>query len=361
MDELRLHVIPLTDIERDANGNSTRPFAITPQEFTDLVERVNWSFEGTGIRIVFDPATDWQPIADTQLNTDAPSMRERRNQIAADILGKIVCFLRWGPGTEPTGNGNAFPPPGAGPAPPSVDDVEQNYVALPNRIAPNFGLLNQGNGSFVAHELGHYLGLYHTFPGWTDRRGPVFGQIPGTATPSAQAADQAIIGYIATHGGTVNALDGDLLSDTTPDPSPVLYGAHSQDICAQQEIVVSGTISGQPVSFTFAPDPNNVMGYYRTCGPAGAPPTPARFSLQQVQRMHETLQHPSRRHLIEAPLPSHFPLQFPAATDRRPDKLDLFVVGNNGRVYTSWWSAGSDWSGINDNWRNIGGVFPVPG
>ncbi|MGH6900015.1 MAG: hypothetical protein ACREJ5_26270, partial [Geminicoccaceae bacterium] len=35
-----------------------------------------------------------------------------------------------------------------------------------------------------------------------------------------------------------------------------------------------------------------------------------------------------------------------------------FITGNDGRVYTSWWFAGADWSGINDNWRSIGGVFP---
>jgi hypothetical protein len=48
-----------------------------------------------------------------------------------------------------------------------------------------------------------------------------------------------------------------------------------------------------------------------------------------------------------------------AAVARTPNNLDLFICGNDGRVYTSWWSAGSDWSGVNDNWRNIGGVFPA--
>ncbi|WP_429645487.1 hypothetical protein, partial [Skermanella aerolata] len=48
-----------------------------------------------------------------------------------------------------------------------------------------------------------------------------------------------------------------------------------------------------------------------------------------------------------------------AAVARTPDNLDLFICGNDGRVYTSWWSQGQDWSGINDNWRSIGGVFPA--
>ena len=48
-----------------------------------------------------------------------------------------------------------------------------------------------------------------------------------------------------------------------------------------------------------------------------------------------------------------------AAVSRNPNQLDLFVVGNDGVVYTSWWTAGSDWSGVNNNWRPIGGVFPA--
>ncbi|GAD82406.1 hypothetical protein, partial [Nocardia asteroides] len=50
-----------------------------------------------------------------------------------------------------------------------------------------------------------------------------------------------------------------------------------------------------------------------------------------------------------------------AAVARTRDNLDLFVTGNDGRVYTSWWQAGSDWSGIGNRWRNIGGVFPAGG
>ncbi|EPY04470.1 hypothetical protein PAALTS15_25004, partial [Paenibacillus alvei TS-15] len=56
-----------------------------------------------------------------------------------------------------------------------------------------------------------------------------------------------------------------------------------------------------------------------------------------------------------------FPMGAPvSAVARTPNNLDLFLVGNGGRVYTSWWSAGSDWSGINDNWRSLGGIFPIP-
>jgi hypothetical protein len=47
------------------------------------------------------------------------------------------------------------------------------------------------------------------------------------------------------------------------------------------------------------------------------------------------------------------------AVSRNPNQLDLFICGNDGRVYTSWWTGGSDWTGLGDTWRNIGGVFPA--
>jgi hypothetical protein len=43
---------------------------------------------------------------------------------------------------------------------------------------------------------------------------------------------------------------------------------------------------------------------------------------------------------------------------RTPDNLDVFVTGNNGVVYTSAWSPGEGWSGVDNNWRPIGGEFP---
>ena len=56
-----------------------------------------------------------------------------------------------------------------------------------------------------------------------------------------------------------------------------------------------------------------------------------------------------------------FPAGAPvSAVARKSGQLDLFVVGGDGRVYTSWWTDGvSDWSGIGDRWRNIGGTFPA--
>jgi hypothetical protein len=47
-----------------------------------------------------------------------------------------------------------------------------------------------------------------------------------------------------------------------------------------------------------------------------------------------------------------------SVVSRAPNHLDLFVTGNNGRVYTSAWTDGMGWNGVN-GWFDIGGVFPV--
>ncbi len=55
-----------------------------------------------------------------------------------------------------------------------------------------------------------------------------------------------------------------------------------------------------------------------------------------------------------------FPVGAPvAAITHTSSNIRLFVVGYGGVVYTSSWSSGADWSGINDNWKPIGGFFPV--
>jgi hypothetical protein len=49
-----------------------------------------------------------------------------------------------------------------------------------------------------------------------------------------------------------------------------------------------------------------------------------------------------------------------SAVSRRGNIIDAFGVAGDGRVYTNWYVDGvSDWAGVNDAWRNIGGVFPA--
>src|SRR5262245_54435184 len=124
MTDLRLHVVPLANQELDGNGLAIHSAQVTPLEFAALIDRVNPFFAPAGIRFVFDPEVDWRPLADTELNSDGANMRPRGNQMAAGIPGKVLCLLRWGSDPfSPTGNGNAYPPPGAGLLPLNMNDV----------------------------------------------------------------------------------------------------------------------------------------------------------------------------------------------------------------------------------------------
>jgi len=49
------------------------------------------------------------------------------------------------------------------------------------------------------------------------------------------------------------------------------------------------------------------------------------------------------------------PRAYVAAVARKPSQLDLFVCGQDGHIYTTWWSLKRDW---HSGWRDIGGSFP---
>ena len=44
---------------------------------------------------------------------------------------------------------------------------------------------------------------------------------------------------------------------------------------------------------------------------------------------------------------------------RGRDRLDLFITGNNGIVYTSSWTPGQGWSGVGNRWTPLGEVSPA--
>jgi hypothetical protein len=299
---IHLLIVPLSDKETNASGTLNHAYTVTPVEFSRLIDRVNLCYSSARIRFLFDPETDWQPMADTDLNREKGDYVDRQNNFSASHLGKMVCFLRWGNDPKnpesPTGNGNAYPPPGAGPMPENVEDHVQNFVELPDFSDPGYGGLNQGGGGFMAHEFGHYLGLYHTFPGWSDRTGPLYSRIDGDGPLSVTQADEAIVDYILAHGQQISALDGDLLSDTPPDPSPVIFQAHNQDICNVPMINVQKTVGSRVYNFELTPDPMNIMSYFGTCPTGADPPTLGHFSPQQIARLRSTLMHSARRHLL---------------------------------------------------------------
>lgn len=270
--EIKIYTIPLHVIALSDNDGG-RGNQITPGQITSHVDFMNTLYAPAGIQFSFDPATDWEERLDTSLNNmqnAGTNFWQAPNAVAARYPGKLVVFLRYGPGNTPAINAFAYPPNTGAPVPPSVvlptDNVDfVAYWNQSNQAWPN----NQG---LLAHEVGHYLGLYHTQPTWG-----------GTASTI-----QAILDAAGLAG-----LDGDGLSDTPPDAAPAHFLANTGQSgrCAGSSSYTAPSSASTSGVVQISPDRGNVMGYF-WCQPLA-------FASSQLLILRDTLQHELRRHLIE--------------------------------------------------------------
>lgn len=185
---LRVRAIPLAD---DDGG---RAADIHPDEVRAWVEHANRAYAAAGVRFLFDPSRDFTHVRSTLLNRMMPGdprfdeITRRGNEIAANYSEEMVVFFRFGDGDGPTGNG--------------FSSTDYNFVTLPGfkhtSILGEQKIQRQNIGLF-AHEVGHYLGLAHTF-----RR-----EFPTVAEAKA---------FFLKNGARPEMFDGDGLSDTPPTP-----------------------------------------------------------------------------------------------------------------------------------------------
>ena len=140
-------------------------------------------------------------------------------------------------------------------------------------------------GVHLAHELGHYLQLPHTFE---------------TGFETVADAAARIREYVEEEGHQKNdgldALDGDraVVLDTPADIGSKIWEAQGLDKCGrvgQIPIPVQFT-DGSERSYTLQPDRSKVMSYFKGC--AGE----KTFSPQQIRRMRDGLELRLRHHLI---------------------------------------------------------------
>lgn len=264
---VRVHAI------RVADTDGGRAAHITPSHVTQWLDKANASYAMAGIEFAFDPninGPDWSMINNTAINnlssqptqTWLPSLDgtgwSEANAVAGKYPGRLVIFFRWGKDTAPTGNGFAF--------------RETNFAAMPGFPDTTVKTGKDAYGQWIVrqniwllgHEMGHYFGLDHTFPGQNDL---------ANDTP-AKAAN-----YISWIGGTASALDGDGLADTPPDAGTAFYINQGWDPCAGPTTYWIGNL-------VFQPDRQNVMSYF-VCDPMG-------FTPMQVDRMRQAL---AARHL----------------------------------------------------------------
>ncbi len=223
---------------RVSDDDGSRPADVTPSEFRQWIDFTNNCFRDAGIEFVFDPDDgDFCELKSTVVNnlTSDIHSNERKAAMAAARRwpGKLVVILRHGPGEHPTGQGFSW--------------WDHDFVA-----APGFGGASHcGHPHYdlLAHEVGHYLGLAHTF-----------------AADSHETVQQAE-DFFVKGGCKPEVFDGDGFSDTPPDP-----------LIRPLECERTGQITLKGVQFVLPR--RNLMSYYDERDS---------LSPQQIERVRWTL------------------------------------------------------------------------
>ena len=231
---LHLEAVVLSD---DDGGRSCQISHAQVQTWIDFSNRV---YRAAGIAILFDPRKDTRRLQSTLLNDMkgdgdlTPERLQLGNTVAGQSPGKIAVLFRHGPGQTPTGQGFSW--------------WTYNFVVMSGYTARV--RCGHHDNSALAHELGHYFGLSHTFA-----HHPPF--------ETRKEAER----FLKSNMKNPLCFDGDGLSDTPPDP-----GIFSM-ACERQWVV---ELAGMQV----ACPRRNIMSFYDERD---------RLSPLQIRRVKEVL------------------------------------------------------------------------
>lgn len=246
-----------------SNDNGSNAAPITLAEIDIWVQVANANYTGHGYELTFDHADvsyvkstmlnnppntpeNWQPDPEHGIYFSPDAMYDMfANSVGAGYPDRIVVLFR-GVG----GGGWSWGPPNL------------RYVSMPSYThtcidKPTPGICNP-NDTLLAHEVGHYLGLAHTF--W---------ETNCSALTTANSDGDA--------GGQSASTTADDISDTAADPGAACAPTANL-ACAGGSVTVNG------ISFT--PPWSNLMSYHDCL--------PESMSLDQRAAINYTLQHAMR-------------------------------------------------------------------
>lgn len=225
------------------------------------------------------------------------------------------------------------------------------------------------SGIAFAHEVGHYLHLYHTFnQAFTDDM-TAYADANKPSTFDT-AALKAAYDKLKTYAGQqldkqlqpYTYIDGDMtpeygqwaapnsnqsVLDTPPDPSPVLFQQHwgygnlfnNVDECITPAPVC--VPSDATCTYSLNPDRGNIMSYFYNCSSF----FPMHISGDQFKRVDQALTLGSRRGLVDGAYP-----EGPAAVMTSDSDVHLFARGDDWNIWHAYttgsvyhWAQWSPW------------------
>jgi hypothetical protein len=163
---------------------------VVPEQIAAWVAFANQVFRPAGIRLDFDPG-DLLPLRSSLINRlqgpeqeDWRAAKHAADEVAARYPDRLVVFFRQGGRAQATGAGLSW--------------TDYNFVVMPGW--PDDRHCGHDHPSALAHEIGHHLGLAHTF-----------------ARVFPEPVDAGV--YLARRNRDLRVFDGDGLGETAPDPA----------------------------------------------------------------------------------------------------------------------------------------------
>ncbi len=325
-------------VVRTADSDGSNAAALDLASMEIMVAAANRTYLAAGVEFQFNVATGIHPqvVNNTLLNRDGvfaagydltdPKVEPKfdatkydlaRNTFARKFIGKIVVFVSRGDSASfntTTKKWESVPRNGG------FSNWLDLFVALPSIPANN-------EEFFLAHELGHYLHIGHTFSYYTSTKQEMIDLVRNMVNSGEWDKNNLLPNF-----------DGDapLITDTPADPGNAfwasIWGNDCGDPTHDSYALKVDFSPGVSRTINFKPDRDNVMSYFKHCSGE------KHISPQQAAYVKGALDYGNRNILLMDKPPAdgwHAPKL--VATEYGNSKFAIFAVGADSAIRLKFW------------------------